>query len=1517
MTGERGVAGAVLVVAFLMVTSVLAMPVISDSVSPFADGEAADSSDAEAIDADAGDLTATPASFAQDDTDETVEIDGVDETDDTDDGADADDGDDADAGDDIDIDADDDAVEDGIDEGVELAQSQGVEVSQEQRDAALEAASESAAQHQDAESEQVQEAAKGAVHGSLMQEQRVEVEQIQAAVGGSTDGALAQHQTVEASQMQAATWGATHGALAQEQRVAVEQIQVATYGGAAGAAAEAGEKEIDEKPKIQEAAQGASYGVLEQHQQLTAEQRQQVTLEHVQHAAAGASAGALDGSTETALEQDQRIDVEQEQRVDIKQVQKAATGGAKGALVQQQEVSVEQTQSAAHGASAGALKQVQTVSVEQVQRVSSTQIQEASFGGAKGSISQSQEATVEQVQAAADGAAGGVLVQQQEVSISQLQYAAVGAAEGSIEGAIQEQVVEVEQIQAAAFGAGEGAVVQHQVVDVTQVQKLATGSASGVLAQHQEATVEQLQIAASSACQETAKVVQYQQISITQLQVLTQDAASDATAYAIAEGIDDGVVLAQYVEIELEQRIEVIDELEGEASITFADQEREDGERVVVDSVDLSEGGFVAIYAGDSVADPDAVLGVSESLESGEHADVEIDLEEPLEDDQTLVAVAHHDTTDDGSFEYAASDGVEDEPYVTPNGAPVLDTALVTVEDVDDPDPEAVLEVSDQTGDGETLVVDEASADTDFAVTAEYDGEQVESERFEANDTQTDLELALEPPIENDTSVDVAVVDDEGEELATDSIEYELADDPPDPEATLEVSDQTGEGDSLVVDEASADVPFVLTVSDDGEQLGQSEAFEANDSVGPESIDLEPPLEEDATLEVALEAADGADDDEVAADADLETDTDTETADDEANDTETDDEATDDGVLASETIEYTVDDDTEPFEATFVDCTQAEVTGSFEDGDTIIVATSFYESSGIGNTLGEYAITVGEDTEEPLEGTITYETGDEFTVEETADGATVTVPEGDFGAAITGFSSPDAVPGEINHPNPDAGECVEEVRPELPDLTVENTDPNDDTIAVTFGYENPNDAELIVGSEFLEGTTDDEPPSELEPGTETFTVEWTPEDDDERLVWGVDMSIYDYDEDAVEPAATDPAGEIAPDDPEEAEFDVEIVDTNDPVEPGEPLEIDAAIENVGDDAGEQEIELALEDEPVDATDLELESEEGEEVTLSAETDDLEAGEYAATVSSDDDADETTVTVEEPGEAEFGVEIVDTNDPVEPGEPLEVTAAVENVGDAEDTQTIELALEGDLVDETDLSLEPEDGEEVTLTAETDGLEAGEYTATVASEDDTEATTVVVDEPGEAEFAVSSLEAPETGEPGDTIDVSATIENVGDDAGSQTVTYSVDGDTIDEQQLELEEGGSETVAFQSTLPEGESTHAVATEDDEVSVTIEAIDDTDEEVPAEGEEPDEGLPDEVPEDEVGPPEEVPPDGVPGEEPDDDGPPDDVPDDDGPPDDVPIDDGPPEDVPPVDPPAEPESPDTADEPAPTESLG
>lgn len=113
------------------------------------------------------------------------------------------------------------------------------------------------------------------------------------------------------------------------------------------------------------------------------------------------------------------------------------------------------------------------------------------------------------------------------------------------------------------------------------------------------------------------------------------------------------------------------------ASVTFNDQ-RTDGTSVVVQSVTMSEGGFVTIHdssllAGDALG---SVVGVSSFLSAGSHETVTVALDEQPTDGETLIAMPHRDTNGNQMYDFVSSGGAEDGPYTDASGA-VVDKATV------------------------------------------------------------------------------------------------------------------------------------------------------------------------------------------------------------------------------------------------------------------------------------------------------------------------------------------------------------------------------------------------------------------------------------------------------------------------------------------------------------------------------------------------------------------------------------------------------------------------------------------------------------------------------------------------------------------------------------------------------------------------------------------------------------------------------------------------------------------------
>jgi hypothetical protein len=312
----------------------------------------------------------------------------------------------------------------------------------------------------------------------------------------------------------------------------------------------------------------------------------------------------------------------------------------------------------------------------------------------------------------------------------------------------------------------------------------------------------------------------------------------------------------------------------------------------------------------------------------------------------------------------------------------------------------------------------------------------------------------------------------------------------------------------------------------------------------------------------------------------------------------------------------------EAFEIEFVDCTQVAVTSAFEDGDDVTVETLFVDSAGVGNAHS--GVTIGDEIDAPFSGTVSFQVAEEDGVaDRTDDEVLVELATAGFGSTIGSVIVNWFEPDERRESNP--LDCVDERRPDRPTIALDDVDPVDaDSYEVAFGYESSNDLELAGGA-FVEGTTADEPPA-IGPGANSFSVEWTPETDDERLVWEVDLEQHLYDESIR--AETEPAGEYPTVEP--ATFAVTSLDATDPVSVGDTLEATADIENVGDENGEAVVQLDTDlQQGVDTQSVSLPPDESESVALVFRTTQEDVGERTVTASTDDDGASVQVTVTDP------------------------------------------------------------------------------------------------------------------------------------------------------------------------------------------------------------------------------------------------------------------------------------------------
>ncbi|WP_254864539.1 PQQ-binding-like beta-propeller repeat protein [Halovivax gelatinilyticus] len=272
------------------------------------------------------------------------------------------------------------------------------------------------------------------------------------------------------------------------------------------------------------------------------------------------------------------------------------------------------------------------------------------------------------------------------------------------------------------------------------------------------------------------------------------------------------------------------------------------------------------------------------------------------------------------------------------------------------------------------------------------------------------------------------------------------------------------------------------------------------------------------------------------------------------------------------------------------------------------------------------------------------------------------------------------------------------------------------------------------------------------------------------------------------------------------QFEVTVTGTNSPITAGESLEVTALIDNVGTGSGTQSITLEHDGDVHDSVELELAAGASESVTLEWVTNEADPGSTTVVVASDDDSESADVVID-PAESVFAVEIAETNDPVVEGETLVVSAAVENVGDGYGTQSVELAVNSTTVDSAQVDLDAGESTTIDLGWETDSGDAGSHPVAVASDDESDATTVTVTA-AESAFEVGILETNSPVTAGETLTVTTQIDNTGGGAGTQTVDLAaLDGTVVDATNVTLDAGESiQSQLTWDTAPDDVGTGAI---------------------------------------------------------------------------------------------------------------
>jgi len=197
------------------------------------------------------------------------------------------------------------------------------------------------------------------------------------------------------------------------------------------------------------------------------------------------------------------------------------------------------------------------------------------------------------------------------------------------------------------------------------------------------------------------------------------------------------------------------------------------------------------------------------------------------------------------------------------------------------------------------------------------------------------------------------------------------------------------------------------------------------------------------------------------------------------------------------------------------------------------------------------------------------------------------------------------------------------------------------------------------------------------------------------------------------------------------------------------------------------------------------------------------------------------------EAFFAVAVESTTPPLQAGETLGVTVAVENTGEGTGTQDVELLDfdEEQVAVHEDLELDSGDAETVTLEWETDVSGAGTGAVLVRSDDESVTEPITIEQ-APAQFNVEITRASEHVTEGQTITITATVQNAGSLEGAQKVEIAVNDAVEQSQTLTLDGQAEETIEFTyATAAEDlpDVTVSVSCEDGEDSVTVPVVEES----------------------------------------------------------------------------------------------
>jgi hypothetical protein len=285
---------------------------------------------------------------------------------------------------------------------------------------------------------------------------------------------------------------------------------------------------------------------------------------------------------------------------------------------------------------------------------------------------------------------------------------------------------------------------------------------------------------------------------------------------------------------------------------------------------------------------------------------------------------------------------------------------------------------------------------------------------------------------------------------------------------------------------------------------------------------------------------------------------------------------------------------------------------------------------------------------------------------------------------------------------------------------------------------------------------------------------------------------------------------------EPAVFEVSLSEVPESATVGEKVVVETVVTNTGGAVGTQTVSLAVGGQQQASTAVTLDPGESGSVAFNYTLTPTDAPDQDLTVSTGNATATRTLTVTQ--QPFFDVELVSLPAAVAVDAQLSVAATVTNTGGTAETQPVTLAVDGEQVTAREVTLAGGANETVTFDYTPTAADTPELALAVSTVDATATGSVAVTDAAFFEVSVPSVPASAT--VGESVTVETLVTNVGDTAGTQSVTLAVDGEQVTDREVALAGGANETLAFDYTVAEADGPDlsvTAASEDDSAAATV----------------------------------------------------------------------------------------------------